>query len=60
MVFSKFRRWGNYYPVVDWVVNKHKIQGITSVRMNIQKSTAIALQDETLLSIFILRYSVFI
>ncbi|OWP82617.1 hypothetical protein BWK59_14925 [Flavobacterium davisii] len=24
----KFRRWGDYYAVVDWVVNEHRIEGV--------------------------------
>lgn len=28
---SKFKVWGNYYAVVDWVVNEHKIKGITKM-----------------------------
>ena len=28
---AKFRRWGDYYAVVDWVVDEHKIQGVTKM-----------------------------
>ncbi|MGO3183409.1 MAG: hypothetical protein ACTIJ9_11310 [Aequorivita sp.] len=28
---SKFKRWGNYYAIVDWVTNEHKIPGITKM-----------------------------
>jgi hypothetical protein len=24
----KFRRWGSYYAIVDWVVNEHRIKGV--------------------------------
>ena len=29
--YAKFKKWGNYYAVVDWVVNEHKIKGITKM-----------------------------
>ncbi|MCH4830416.1 hypothetical protein [Flavobacterium columnare] len=25
---AKFRRWGDYYTVVYWVVNEHRIKGV--------------------------------
>lgn len=25
----KFKRWGSYYAIVDWVTNEHRIKGIT-------------------------------
>ena len=28
---SKFKVWGDYYAIVDWVVNEHKIKGITKM-----------------------------
>ncbi len=27
----KFRRWGDYYAIVDWAVNEYKIKGITKM-----------------------------
>lgn len=27
----KFKVWGNYYAIVDWVVNEHKIKGVTKM-----------------------------
>jgi hypothetical protein len=29
--YAKFKKWDNYYAVVDWVVNEHKIKGITKM-----------------------------
>ena len=29
--YAKFKKWGNYYAIVDWVVNEHKIKGITKM-----------------------------
>jgi hypothetical protein len=27
----KFKRWGDFYAVVDWVVNEHRIKGVTKM-----------------------------
>ncbi|MFV0531971.1 MAG: hypothetical protein ACK5MD_11125 [Flavobacteriales bacterium] len=29
--FAKFRKWGNYYAIVDWVVNEHRVKGVTKM-----------------------------
>ena len=27
----KFKKWGDYYAIVDWVVNEYKIKGVTKM-----------------------------
>ncbi|OWP82659.1 hypothetical protein BWK59_14685 [Flavobacterium davisii] len=35
----KFRRWGDYYAVVDWVVNEHRIKGVKKMGIVHYQST---------------------
>jgi hypothetical protein len=36
--YFKFRKWGNYYAVVDWVTNEHSIKGVKKSGISLEQN----------------------